>query len=73
MPSTWLEETKSLSVWMPPALVAALPPIVLARWLEGSGAKWYAAPPGRSGDGVGELRRCARRPRRGRRGCPGRS
>ena len=26
---------------MPPAFVAALPPIVLARWLLGSGAKWY--------------------------------
>ena len=38
--SMWFDETKSLSVWMPPALVEALPPIVLARWLLGSGAKW---------------------------------
>ncbi len=44
-----------MSVWIPPALVAAFPPIVLARWLEGSGAKWRPLPPGRAADGFGKL------------------
>src|SRR5438046_1386624 len=34
-PSTWLDVTKSLSTWMPPAFVAALPPTVLARCDDG--------------------------------------
>ena len=45
---------------MPPALVEALPPIVLARWLQGSGAKWYGignrpAHGGSAGRAVGRI------------------
>ncbi len=39
-PRTWFRVTPYLSVCGPPALVATLPPMVEAPWLDGSGAKW---------------------------------
>ena len=40
MPRTWLTVTPYFSVCGPPELVATLPPMVQAPWLDGSGAKW---------------------------------
>ncbi len=43
-PSTWFTVTPYFRVCGPPALVATLPPMVEATWLDGSGAKWNPEP-----------------------------
>src|SRR5262249_51105131 len=43
-PRTWLTVTPYLSVCGPPELVATLPPMVQAPWLDGSGAKCQPCP-----------------------------